>query len=74
MKYLKKISKIILVEDKRNVGHKTIGECLEYFLSEKMCDIICAYIKVDIPYGFASYGLGIITNIIKGVNSTSLLT
>ena len=44
------VVKILLKEDSQNLAHKTIGECLEFFLSEKVTEVLCAFIKTVSPH------------------------
>jgi fructose-specific phosphotransferase system IIC component len=43
---------------------KTVGECLEFMLMNKILEALCAYSMVDKPTGFFKFGLEILTEII----------
>ena len=53
---------------------KTVGECLEYMLMNKVMETICAYSMIDKPVGFFVVGLEILSEMIQGVRSTSILS
>jgi hypothetical protein len=53
---------------------KTVGECLEFMLMNKVLEALCAYSMVDKPPGFLKFGLEILTEIIQNVRSTSILS
>ena len=51
-----------------------MGDCLEYFTSNSMFEIICAYTKADKPLGFFKIGIPVLIEIILGITCTSLLS
>jgi hypothetical protein len=53
---------------------KTVGECLEFMLMNKVLEALCAYSMVDKPLGFLKLGLEILTEIIQNLRSTSILS
>jgi|LauGreDrversion4_2_1035121.scaffolds.fasta_scaffold893477_2 hypothetical protein len=53
---------------------KTVGECLEYMLKNKVIEVICAYAMSDKPVGFFKLGLETISDMISGVQSISILS
>jgi hypothetical protein len=40
---------------------KTIGECLEYMLKNKIIEVLCAYAMIDKPRGFFKFAIGILS-------------
>jgi hypothetical protein len=48
---------MLRVEDKHNRQTKTVGDCLEYMLRERVIEAICAYALTDNPPGFFKYAL-----------------
>jgi hypothetical protein len=52
------------VEDKQNKQMKTIGECLEYVLKNKLIEALVAYALTDNPTGFFKYTLNILSEMI----------
>jgi len=61
-------------EDETHRQMKTVGECLEFFLRTKGIEVLCAYAMIDKPKGFFNKALTVLTEIIQGINSTSLLS
>lgn len=45
------------IEDKEHKKQKTVGECLEYFLKNKLFEDLVAYALTDKPSGFFKYAL-----------------
>lgn len=52
---------------------KTIGECLEYLLRNKLIEALCAYALTDTPNGFFKYALNVLSEMIQSITSTSIL-
>ena len=42
---------------------KTIGECLEYLLRNKIIEVLCAYAMIDKPRGFFKLAIGVLSEI-----------
>ena len=61
-------------EDQTNRQMRTIGECLEYTLKNKILEVICAYSMIDRPKGFFKFAIVILSEILQNVYSTSLLS
>jgi hypothetical protein len=68
------IGVLLKKEDEGNREMKTIGECLEYMIKNKVIEVLCAYAMSDKPSGMLKHGVEIISEIIGGVRSTSILT
>ena len=43
---------------------KTIGECLEYLLRNKLIEALCAYALIDKPSGFFKHVLNVMSEMI----------
>ena len=72
--FLSEIVDILCEEDIENRHERTIGDCLEYFLSCNMFEIITAYTKSDKPRGFFKIGLSALIGFVQGISSTSILS
>ena len=53
---------------------KTIGDCLEYFLRNKVIEALCAYAMIDKPKGFFKFAIGTLTEIFNSIKSTSIIS
>eukprot|EP00347_Sterkiella_histriomuscorum_P007531 403348561 len=73
-KNLQYIIQLLKDEDEQNRQMKTIGECLEYLLRNKVIEALCAYAIMDKPRGFFKIALSTLTQIINNVQSTSILS
>ena len=71
---LNEIVEILWDEDLENRHERTIGDCLEFFLSNNMLEIITAYTKADKPKGFFKIGLNALIKIVQGITSASILS
>ena len=71
---LNEIIEILWEEDLENRHERTIGDWLEFFLSNNMLEIITAYTKADKPKGFFKIGLNALIEIVQGITSTSILS
>ena len=49
------------MEDRLNRQMKTVGECLEFMLREKMIEVLCAYALIDKPKGFFKHTLNVMS-------------
>lgn len=65
---------ILKQEDETHREMKTVGECLEYMLMNKVLEALCAYSMVDKPAGFFKFALEILSEMIQNVRSTSILS
>jgi hypothetical protein len=65
---------ILKREDEGNREMKTVGECLEYMIKNKVIEVLCAYAMSDIPGGFFKLGLETLSDMISGMRSTSILS
>ena len=61
-------------EDLENRHERTIGGCLEFFLSKNMLKIITVYTKADKPKVFFKFSLNALIEIVQGITSTSILS
>jgi len=73
-KSLNRIVDLLHAEDVEHRNERTIGDCLEYFMSNSMFESIGAYTKADRPHGFFKIGISVLVSIIETVHSTSLLS
>lgn len=55
---------ILREEDEIHREMKTVGECLEFMLMNKIIEALCAYSMVDRPPGFFKLVLEILSEII----------
>ena len=46
---------------------KTIGDCLEYLLRNKLIEALCAYAMMDKPRGFFKLAITTLTEIIQNI-------
>ena len=53
---------------------KTIGDCLEYLLRNKVIEVLCAYAMIDKPRGFFKLAIGVLSEMFQNIHSTSLLS
>ena len=53
---------------------KTVGECLEYMIKNKIIEVLCAYSMSDKPGGFFKFGLETLSDMISGLRSISILS
>ncbi len=53
---------------------KTIGECLEYLIRNKIIEVLCAYAMMDKPRGFFKLALTTLSELIQSIQSTSILS
>lgn len=68
------IVRILKEEDEKNREMKTVGECLEYLLQNKIIETLCAYGMIDKPKGFLKIVLEILSEMISSIRSASLLS
>lgn len=52
---------MLRMEDRLNRHMKTIGDCLEYLLREKIIEVMCAYAQIDKPRGFFKHTLNVMS-------------
>lgn len=46
---------------------KTIGDCLEYTIRNKITEALCAYAMIDKPRGFFKLAITTITEMIQSI-------
>jgi len=68
------VDRMLRIEDKENRKTKTVGECLEFMLRERLIEAICAYALTDNPPGFFKYALNILSELFQAIKSTPILT
>jgi Retinoic acid induced 16-like protein len=68
------IDLILKQEDELNREMKTVGECLEYLLKNKVIEALCAYSMLDKPQGFFKFALETLSEMIFSIRSTSILS
>ncbi len=61
-------------EDENNREMKTVGECLEFALKNKIFESLCAYAMLDRPQGFFKLALETLSELIHGVRSISIIS
>jgi hypothetical protein len=57
------IDQLLKEEDDINRHMKTIGECLEYLIKNKLIEVMCAYAMIDKPRGFFKFALGVLSEL-----------
>jgi hypothetical protein len=65
---------LLKTEDDEHRAQKTIGDCLEYLLRNKLLEALCAYAMIDKPRGFFKLALTTLTQIIQAIQATSILS
>ena len=64
---------MIKVEDQEHKKMKTVGECLEFFLRNKIFEELVAYALTDNPPGFFKFALNLMSDMIMTLASTSII-